>query len=125
MHQTTFDQLLDELLAQAPDIHGLARGEVLDSAHPLGRAVQPTHAAVRRFVGQPQDFRITNRTTQRHLPGLCRWWTFLLEHHDHFRNYIPGTAHQYRVAHAYIFTIHLILIMQTGAGRDPRRWSNR
>ena len=47
-HQALFDQLSHRLAAEADDVHGAARNEVVDVPFELGRARQPVRAHVIR-----------------------------------------------------------------------------
>src|SRR3989454_746811 len=115
-HQVALDELVDQLLAQALDIHGAARGEMQQGLLALRLAVQPAGAACCGLARHPHHRRGAHRAFLGHREALRRPARALALHADDFRNDIAGAAHDDRVADPDILAPELVLVVQGRVG---------
>src|SRR5258706_3847707 len=102
-----FYEIIDRLLAQATNIHGLSRGKVNNCPPSLGRAKNATATPRYRLAVCSYDMRAAFRANQKWLPFLCTSGTTLLYHLYYFWDHISSTAHLDRVPNSNIFTQYL------------------
>jgi hypothetical protein len=116
VHDAAVDDLVDQLFAEAFDIHRAASGEMQQRLLALRRTEQAARAPRDRFVGQPLDRRAAFGALRRQdeLPGarLAR------ARHDanDFGDHVAGAPHDDRVADAHILAPHFVLVVQRRVG---------
>ncbi|MNZ54724.1 hypothetical protein D3C78_726350 [compost metagenome] len=128
LDQPHVHQLLDDLVAQAVDVHGAPRDEVDDRLLELRLAAQAADAAIDRTLAErglalaaldqlgTLDVRAAYRARlrNRHGPRIGRT---ALEHHlHHLRNHVAGAADDHRIADHQPQARHLVHVVQGGVG---------
>src|SRR6266550_4468353 len=114
MNQTLLDQLLDQFLAQAFDIHGAARAKKFQTLFEL-RWTGDTNATIGGFAFFAEYFRAANGTVVRHDELSFSAGAFLFEHLHNVRDNIAGALDDDGVADADIFAFDLVHVMQRSA----------
>ena len=115
---------LDLLLAQALDVEGVARDEVLEPLLGLRRADEAAGAAAHdigaagRLVGLAHGVAAAGRADLRHLEGLGALGPLVEDDAHHLRDDVAGAAHDHRVADADVLAGDLVLVVQRGVGDD-------
>src|SRR6185295_9494335 len=109
------DQLLDQALAQALDVHGAPAGKVQDPFRTLRLALQVTAGAlVHRLVFEPHDRRAAHRALRRH-HRVARIRRALLEYRTHdFGYHVTGAAHDDGVVDLQVLARDLVHVVQRG-----------
>ena len=109
-----FDQLVDELLTQSFDVHGIARTEKLQAFLKL-RGTGNADAAVRRlaFFADKQPSRKPD--TLRHAKMFFLAGALFLDHFDDIRDDVAGALDDHRVADANVLTGDFIHVVQRSA----------
>src|SRR5258708_35487015 len=87
-----FYEIIDRLLAQATNIHGLSRGKVNNCPPSLGRAKNATATPRYRLAVRSYHMRAAFRVNKRWLPFLCTSGTTLFYHLYYFRHPISSPA---------------------------------
>ena len=111
------DQLLDELVAEALDVHRPAAGEVPQRLLALGPAGEPAGAAGDRLAldaARPPSCTPGSASAAR--PGASRLDSSgrCFEHDaHHLGNHIARAAHDHRVADAHVLAMHLVDVVQS------------
>src|SRR5947209_880784 len=114
-HQLALDQLIDELLAQALDVHRPAARKVQQRALALRLAIEAAGTARRRFAGDTHRRPAADRASARHpeaLPGQPRPG---LAHRHHLGNDVARAPDHHRVSYPYVLAAQLVLVMQRRA----------
>src|SRR5437016_64161 len=115
-HQVALDELVDQLLAQALDIHRAARGEMQQGLLALRLAIQPAGAACCGLARHPHHRRGAHRAFLGHRKAVRRPARALVLHADDFWNDIAGAAYDDRVADPHILAPELVLVVQGRVG---------
>ena len=82
----------------------------------LGRAKQPCGAARIDFAFQPFDFAAANGAGCGHDKWLCGGGALVCYDGYHFGDDIARAPHNDGIAHAHVFALHLVFVMQGGVG---------
>ena len=116
VHEAAVDQLIDQLVAQALDIHRAPAGEMQQRLLALRRAHQPARAARDRLVGQPHHRRAAFRAARGHHESPRPGRPLLGQHAHDLRNDVAGAAHDDGVADAHVLAPDLVLVVQRRVG---------
>ncbi len=125
VHQTCLNQLIDQLVSQSFDIHGLTRGKMTNTVFPLRRANQAAGTTGHRFTFYPLNCRATFRTCFGHLKFRQFALTPLMNGPRNFRYHIPCPAHHDPITGTNILAANFIFIMQCGVGYRHTANKNR
>src|SRR5699024_4732664 len=117
LQQAFANELLDLAAAEAVDVHGIARGEMLERFAPLRGADQAAGAARHRFIGHALDCGAAHGTGGGQLDGPRLSWLALVADRAHdFGDDVAGAAHDDLIADAHVLALDLVHVVQRGAG---------
>src|SRR6185369_15274893 len=124
MDQTGIDQLIDQLVAEALDIHRPSGRKVNQGLLALGRTVKAARTTGYRLVDTFLDRRTAFRTDRRHSEGRMQRLAaeqvagrpFFRDDGDDFGNHIARPPDDDRVADPYILAPHFVLVVQRRIG---------
>ena len=134
MHEPGIDQLIDQLLAEAFDVHRAAAREMQQRLLALRGTEEAACAARDRFVGETRDCRPAFGALRRHHERLRIARTLFRHDADDFGDHVAGTAHDHGIADVDILAPDLILVVQRRVGhrdaadehgREPRDGRDR
>ncbi len=117
LDQFPVDQLIDEFLAQPPDVHGAAGAEELEALFELGRT-RETDAAVGGFALLSINRGAADGAALGHSKFLFLPAPLFLDHLYDVGNDVPGSLHHDRVANADVFPFDFIHVVQRRALDD-------
>ena len=116
---------LDLLLAQALDVEGVARDEMLQALDRLRRADEAAGAAAHHvdlaglLVDLAHGVAAADRADARGTDRALRPCGRLSEHDaEDLRDDVAGALHDHRVADAHVLARDLVLVVQRGVGDD-------
>jgi hypothetical protein len=109
-------QLVHQLVAQALNVHGAARGKVQDGFLALRGAEQAAGAAVVGLAFFAHHVTAAHGAGLGHLEVGHVAGAVARYHTHHFRNHIARAAHDDRVAHAHALLADLEQVVQRGVG---------
>ena len=118
LDQTVVVEGLDVLLAEALDIEGVARHEMLQALDPLRRADQPAGAAPDRILLAGDRVDLAHRMAAAGRADVGKGESFralgplLLNHAENLRDHVAGPLDDHGVADADVLARDLILIVQ-------------
>ena len=124
LDQSGGDQLVDHCFAESLDIHRSARGEMLDAAADLRRAIGIDAADCGQFR-IAKDFASAGRTFLRHLEFLFFARARFAVDADHSRNHFTCLFDEDPVSDADVLARDLFLVVQRGAGHAASRDRHR
>ena len=110
------DQLLDDLVAEAIDVHGPPLRKVKQRLLALRRADQAAAATVVDLALLAHRQRAAHRAGVRHGERHGTRRTTVRQHADHLGDHIAGAAHNHRIANAHVLALDLAGVMQRGIG---------
>ncbi len=123
------DELVDDRLAEALDVHPRARGEMAQTLAALGRA-QRVDAAAHHLVGLAHQLAVAGGAAVGHHPRPGALGPLLEQRAHDLRDHVARLVEQHRVADAHVLARHLVLVVQGAAAhrrarpRTPgRRWA--
>ena len=121
LHEPGIDELVDELLAKALDVHRPPAREMADRLLALGRAAEAGRAAGRRLPLDPDRGGAAHRTLGGHLEARrARGAALGVRRPQDLRDHVPGPPHHHPVAHPHVLAGDLVLVVQGRVGdRDP------
>jgi hypothetical protein len=119
LHDRRIDELVDQLVAQALDVHRAPAGKMQQCLLALRRAEQPAGTARHRLVLATHHVRAAHRAggklVQQH--EARRLAAAALQHRrDDFGDHVAGAAHDHPVADAHVLAVDLVLVVQRGVG---------
>ena len=112
-HQPGFDQLIDQRVAHAIDVHHPARGEVANALAQLGRTIR-IHAAMIGLAFGAHHVAAAHRAALRHVK-MTMPTRLVFQHLHDFGNYVAAALDQHPVADAHSQPIDLVHVVQRGA----------
>ncbi len=116
LDQAGVHQLIDQLLAQAFDVHGAAAGKVQQGLFALGAAKQAPGAAVIGLALLTHGGAAAHRAVRRHAEFGRARRALVEQHAHHLGDHVAGAAHDDGVAHAHILAARLQFVVQGGVG---------
>ncbi len=113
-HQLRVDELVDELVAQALDVHRAAAREMQQRLLALRGADQSAGAARDRLAFESQHRRPAFGALRRHDERLRILRPALGQHTNDFGDHVAGAAHDDGIADVHVLATHLVLVVQRG-----------
>src|SRR5205823_1611829 len=110
-HEPLLDELVDELLAEALDVHGAARAEEAELLLQLGRAGEPD-AAVGHLALGAHDLRAAHRAGGRHAEALLAALPPLGHHLHDVRDHVARALEEDGVADADVLALDLVHVVE-------------
>ena len=116
-HQARVDQLLDQRVAEAVDVHARAAREVEERRLESACAAW-IRAAQRRLALDATHRAAAGGAVRRRLPALGALGARLEHHLDHLRDDLARLLDQHRVADAHVLAVDHVEVVQRGARDD-------
>ena len=114
-HQPARDQLVDQLVAEAVDVHGAAAAEVADALLDLRRA-GGVDAARDRLAFRLDRLAAAHRAVVGQAVLLLVSGAFLDDHLHHVGNDVTGALDQHPVADPDVLAVDLVLVVEAHVG---------
>ena len=108
--------MIDQLVAEALDVHGATAGKMQQRLLHLRGADEAARAARDRLIGKPHDRRAAFGALPRHDEFARGFGPLFHEHAHDLGNHVASATRDHGVADAHVLASHFILVVQRGVG---------